>query len=379
MAPTVITKQFGFSNRLGAIANVSDGDVDTYWAPLATDFASYPEYFFVGDPADRILNYGASFAALEFDFGSAWRVPNFNLLTETILTLGPTVLIGSDYPASSPADTLQGSDVFLAEYTAAQITGNAPLEIAGMVEADIRKRYLRFLQRSNLIADIAPTPGPANSFTIDNTYGGIYTFFVPEHDHEFVIEVWGGGASGGLSAEAQSGGASSVVDFADFTLTANGGVKASATSANSGSGAGTGGTASGGNVANTTGGNGGTPTPTSTAIGYSGKGGDAPSGGLGGDARYLPLVIGGNVFLAGMDGRAPGAGGSGRVYWYPSGDALYMKYPGGGSGGYSKSVFARDSGHTPPPNLLECVVGDGGVSSAGDGRGAQGRIRFSWT
>lgn len=371
---TIIAKQFGFTNNLGSIGNIADGDFDTFWAPLPTNFSAYSDYFFVGDPAARVLNYGASFPALEFDLGEAKRLVQMYLQVETALTLGPAVLIGSDVGATSPADTLQSADIFLAEYRQDQIISNRYLEIEVMKNADIRRRFLRLLQRSSDPADVAPTPGPTNSVTFDR---GLNSWVILPYTSEFTVEVWGAGASGGVSANAQNGGATNANKMGSWSLDANGGNKASATVPNSGTGAGTGGTASGGNVANTTGGTGGTPSPATSAEGYSGKGGDAPSGGLGGDAVFL-AVSSTAQFLYGNPGRGPGGGGSGRALWYPPVPTV-AKYPSGGSGGYSKSVFARSSGLADPGSLLECTVGDGGVSSQGDGQGAQGRVRYSWT
>lgn len=372
---TLIAKQFGFTNGAGAIANLVDGNLSTFWSPLQTDFATYPAQFFLSDKVT--LNFGASFPALEFDLGLAKRVPQFFLKVETPLTLGPAILIGSEIGATSPADTLQIGDILLGEYRLDQIISNRFLEVPAMRDADIRRRFLRLLQRSNDPSVIAPTPGPANSVTFDRGAGGWVTL---DYASTFMVEVWGAGASGGMTSQAQNGGATNANKMAGWSLTANGGAKATAATANAGP-AGTGGTASGGNVANITGGNGSAPDPTSTAIGLSGKGGDAPFGGLGGGAVYLPLILGrgGANFLYGLDGVGPGGGGSGRSYWYPSGDVIYQKFPGGAAGGYSKSVFARGSGLADPGGLLEYSVGDGGVSSAGDGRGAQGRVRFSWT
>lgn len=372
---TVIAKQFGFTNGAGAIANLVDGNALTFWSPLVTDFSAYPDQFFLTDKVT--LNYGKSFPALEFDMGEAKRVPQMYLKVETGLTLGPAILIGSDTGATSPADTLQTGDVLLAEYTAAEITSNRFLDVPTMRDGDIRKRFLRLLQRSNAVDDTAPTPGPLNSATYDTGSGD---WEIPDYSSQLTIELWGGGSSGGVTGEANNGAATTATRGAwGITLTANGGTKASAVAPNTGTGAGTGGTASNGNTANTTGQNGSTPSPTSALNGTSGKGGDSPNGGAGGAAVFLPLVIGGAMFKFGEPGQAPGGAGSGRSYWYPSGDALFQKFPGGGAGGYCKHVLERTSGLADPGAFISWLVGDGGISTGGDGKGAQGRVRFSWT
>jgi hypothetical protein len=382
----IVARQFGFANGVGVIGNVVDGSLTTYWSPLATDFAAYSDRFFVGDPVARVLNVGRPFPALEFDLGEARRVTEIFIKVQDALTLGPAVLIGSDTGATSPADTLQSGDVFLAEYSQAQIVSNRFLNVDAMRDTDIRKRFLRLLQRSSSPDAVAPTPGPPNSFTYD-TGGGDYE--VPSYGVQFVIEVWGAGAAGGLALEGQDGGDSSVTDGGSLTIVAAGGNKATATVTNSATGAGTGGVASGGNTVNTPGGDGGVPSPSTVAEGYSGKGGDSPSGGAGGDAVFLAESAGGTGSLGlgftrppnfeyGNPGVAPGGGGSGRNFYAAAG-VDHQKYPGGAGGGYSRHVISRSSGDADPGTILSWAVGDGGVSSKGDGRGAQGRVRFSWT
>lgn len=380
----IIAKQFGFANGVGVIGNVVDGDITTSWSPLATDFSAYPDFFFIGDPAARVLNVGKSFPALEFDLGEAKRVTQIFIKVQDALTLGPAVLVGSDVAATSPSDTLQSGDVFLAEYSQAQITSNRYLDVDAMRDADIKKRYLRLLQRSSAVA--APTPGPPNSYTYDIGSGN---FEVPPYSTEFTIEVWGAGAAGGLASEGQDGEESTVTDGGSLTITAGGGDKATATVTNSATGAGAGGVASGGNTTNTPGGDGGVPSPATVAEGYSGKGGDSPNGGAGGDAVLLIETDGGTGSLGvgnfttvpnfryGAPGIAPGGGGSGRNFYAARG-VDHQKFPGGGAGSYSKHVIARSSGDADPGAVFSWAVGDGGVSPKGDGKGANGRVRFSW-
>jgi hypothetical protein len=139
--PTV--SQFGFSTGSGVLANMVDGNPAVGWAPLADTFDAYTAPFltFDGQP-----NVGFSFPAIQFDFGEAVRAAFFLLQVETPHTLGPAILIGSDNPATSVANTIQAGDVLLGSYTAAQITGGQVLETLANLN-DIRKRYLRLLQR----------------------------------------------------------------------------------------------------------------------------------------------------------------------------------------------------------------------------------------
>lgn len=365
----IIAKQFGFSTGDGLIANLVDRNIATYWKPLATDFNAYSSQFFLSDRVS--LNVGASFPALEFDLGSPLRIPQFLFKVETLLTLGPTILIGSDAGATSPADTLQSGDVLLGQYTGLQICGNHFLEVPVMRDGDVRKRFLRFLQRSSVPSAAAPTPGPANSVTFDEGEGAWETV---SYSTALTIETWGAGASGGVSAFAQNGGTTYAGRDSSWNQISLGGSKSAGGPTQPG---GLGGTSSGANTENTTGGDGEAPAPLSGAPGYSGAGGTAPHGGIGGSRIYQVFEIGRNYYY-GNDGQGPGGGGSGHSMWYPAGDAVFDKKPGGGSGGYSKHVIARSSGDADPGDFIGYHVGNGGVSSSGDGRGAQGRVRFSW-
>lgn len=365
----VIAKQFGFTNGSGLIGNIVDGNNVTFYRPLAADFAAYSAQFFQSDKVT--LNVGAAFAALEFDLGAPKRIPQILFKVETLLTLGPSVLIGSDVGATSPADTLQAGDVLLDQYTARQMCGNRFLAVKVMQDADVRKQFLRFLQRSNLASAIAPTPGPANSVTYDFGEGAWET--VP-YSTALTIETWGAGASGGGPTVAQNGGTTSAGRDSSWNQISLGGVKSAGGSGQPG---GLGGTSSGANTENTTGGPGGAPSPLSGAPGYSGEGGTSPHGGIGGERIYQVFEIGRNYYY-GHDGQGPGGGGSGHSMWYPAGDAVFDKKPGGGAGGYSKHVVTRGSGAAEPGDFIGYVVGNGGVSTNGDGRGAQGRVRFSW-
>lgn len=374
---TIIAKQFGFTTGAGVIDNLVDGDYGVGWTPLSTDFAAYSAQFFLDDRTT--LNTGASFPALEFDLGSAKRVPQIFLKCHSLLTLGPAILIGSDNPATSPANTLQSGDVLLAQYTQAQIVSNKFLDVQAMKDADIRKRFLRLLQRSSAPAAVAPTPGPTNSTTYDAATG---FFEVPFYATKLIAEAWGGGASGGVASQANNGGAT-WIRWNDSTgiMTANGGTKNSATVANA-HGAGTGGTATGGNIANTTGGAASAPSPATSGGGITGKGGDAPNGGLGG-AGIITAYTGGMLpgvppmLISGNPGQTPGGGGGGRQTWYPAGDVIMQKWPAGGSGGYCRQEFLIGEAYGQPGDILSYSVGAGGVSAAPDGRGGEGRVRFT--
>lgn len=380
--PTV--KQFGFATGAGALANIVDGSKITFWQPLATTFDFYTAQFFT--PDGTALNYGGSFPAIEWDFGSPTRALTILLETATILTLGPGVLIGSSNPATSVTDTLQSGDTFLAQFSAGQITSNMVLQIPATSAADLRFRYYRLLQRTSASA-FAPL-GPTNSRTLDSGAG---SFAVVDYTDKFIIEIWGAGASGGISGNAQDGGNSTCATYA---LTAEGGKKATTTGPNSGTGAGLGGAASGGNTANITGEGGSPPAPATSDYGISGKGGDAPFGSVGGagisnwssgfpgSALAFAILYGTKAgqltYGFGLEAETgPGGGGSGRNIWQFLIGA--SKYPGGGAGGYVKHVLTKGIDGPITGNLIAYAVGAGGISTQPDGGGARGRVRFSWT
>lgn len=370
---TIIVKQFGFTPASGALANIVDDNVSTGWAPVATDFAAYNYPFLKSDGNVNVQ----PFPALEFDYGEEVRLPMFLLQTETGVTLGDAMLIGSNFGATSTADVIRDSDVFLGIYTTAQINSGHVQKTAAFA-SDIRKRFYRLLQHKvgSPIQDGGGTdPGGTGdefgtNFSIYNSGAG--NFHVPAYT-KLVIEGWGGGASGGESAAASDGVDTTV---STYSLTAHKGAKASATVPNSGTGAGTGGTATGGNTANITGGNGDPPAPASVGTGGSGKGGDSPNGGLGG----FVAVNGSFGLVSGMDGFIPGGGGSGRNLFSSVSGGSYFKYPGGGAGGYFRHEFIFGVAGSPAvADLIAYSVGAGGASTLGNGAGAHGRVKFSWS
>jgi hypothetical protein len=381
--PTV--KQFGFATGAGVIANIVDGNLSTFWQPLATGFDAYPDQFMM--PDDTALNYAGIFPAVEWDFGESVRVTSLFIKVETALTLGPAILVGSENPATSTANTLQAGDVLLAVYSGSQIVSNLLFDIPVTKADDLRFRYYRLLQRSS-----NPAHRPTTPLGVKVYDSGSGNFSVEDYTDKFIIEVWGAGASGGVTANAQDGGNSTV---ATYSLVAEGGNKASQTTPNVGTGAGTGGAASGGNTANVPGGDGSVPSPPSVAEGISGKGGDAPFGSEGGAGvlnAYEGLKYGSSPYgtkassleAKGIPGQTvdpglPGGGGSGRnIFAFVSGGSFF-KYPGGGAGGYVKHVLTKGIDGPDVGDPIAYVVGAAGVSSQLDGAGAAGRVKFSWT
>lgn len=369
---TIIVKQFGFTPASGSLAFIVDGNVATGWAPAATDLAAYDTPYLKsnGNP-----NPG-SFPCIEFDYGEAVRLPMFLLQTESPVTLGDAMLIGSDFPATSVADVVRDSDVFMGVYTTAQINAGHVLKTAAFA-TDIRKRYYRLCQHktgSPIQEGGGDDPGATgdefgSNFSIYNSGAG--NFHVVAYT-KLVIEGWGGGASGGVAAEANDGVDTTV---STYSLTAHKGTKASATVPNSGINAGTGGTATGGNTTNTTGENGGVPAPASVGAGGAGKGGDSPNGG-----HSFAAVNASFGTVAGFDGEIPGAGGGGRNIFSSVSGGSYFKYPGGGAGGYFRHEFIFGVAGSPAvADLIAYSVGAGGDATLGNGRGAHGRVKFSWS
>lgn len=368
-----LVTQFGFATAAGLIQNIADRNEATFWKPLPTGLDTITDQFFT--PDGTALNYGGSFAALQWDFGSDIRVTSFMIKVETHLSLGPAVLIGSANPASSVANTLQVGDVLLATYSADQIVSNNVLPVPVSKAADLRFRYYRLLQRTSDPVNAPPVAGAGVYGSYEGSSG---LFETPSYSSLFIMEGWGGGASGGLTGNAVNGGDTTISRESAFILTAGGGVKATASAANSGTGAGTGGAASGANTLNVAGGDAGVPSPASSGEGLSGKGGDAPNGGgVGGPSQ----TNSGYMIRYGNDGQSPGGGGSGRNISTSIAGGTYFKFPGGGSGGYFKHVLRRgiDAAAPAPGDMIAWTVGAGGLSPSGDGHGANGRARFSWT
>jgi hypothetical protein len=378
ITPTVTV--IGLSTRLGTLPELVDGDEGEGWAPYANRLTSLTSTF---TDAAGAPNVGKAFACLQFDFGVATRVPLFLVQTETEFTLGDCMLIGSDEPAVLPTDIVKTGDVLLGLYPRHQVVAGAILATA-MKESNIAKRYLRMVfHATGALMTPEGTPSEtggssANSVWFDTGAGNWSAGGWPDNATKLIIEGWGGGASGGVSANAQDGGNTTC---STFSLVANGGDKSATTTPNTTGTPAPGGTASGGDIANTTGGDGGVPSPANNNAGVTGKGGDAPNGGLGGAGivSVVPSSPGG-MRQVGNDGAAPGGGGSGRHQWIPSGDLLASKYPGGAAGGYFRHELTL-GGMAPEVeenDLIAYAVGNGGVSTQPDGRGAQGRIKFSW-
>ena len=374
---TITVKQFGLLQASGTLASIVDGDTGTGWAPGADGLETYTASFLntVGQP-----NSAASFPGFEFDFGVSVRVASFMFETETTGTLARGMLIASNNPATGVADMVQSGDVLLGIYEQDEVNSGRVLQTRAR-DLDIRGRYVRFVMRTSDPA----VPDTSDEDYVDPASGNVFStpgpfaYVVPEYSGTFTIEGWGGGASGGVSANAQDGGQTRCQPNDSTLLLANGGSKSALTVANSAASSAAGGTASGANTANTTGGSGGTPSPTTTASGTSGAGGAAPNGGAGGVAVTGVLPSGpSGVVQYGNAGAVPGGGGSGRYQWVPSGDLLSYKYPGGASGGYFKHVLTRGAGGPEPGDIIIGVIGAGGVSNTGDGAGAHGRVKFSF-
>ena len=365
----IVVRQYGFAAGSGDLQNLVDGDEATFWRPLSTGFDAYTTQFLTSGGA---LNVGGSFAALEWDFGTAIRATSVRIKVETPLTLGPSILIGSLSPATSVSNTMQAGDVLLAQFDEVKINSSKVMEIPVTKASDVRFRYYRLLQRSTSPAAAPPSTLGPNAVQFDSGAG---SFETPDYGSTFTIEIWSAGASGGVSANANDGGDTTAGIDSLVVLTAEGGHKPTAVAPNLGTGAGTGGVASGGNAVNTNGGDGGLPSPLSAVGGESGKGGDAPLGGVGGSPQTNPGVM----IVSGNDGTIPGGGGSGRNVSTSIAGGTYFKFPGGGSGCYVKHVLHRGVDGPEPGDVWGYEIGVGGVSPIGDGSGANGRARFSWT
>lgn len=222
--------------------------------------------------------------------------------------------------------------------------------------------------RHQMLFASAITAVPGSSTFINGASGN---FTVPVYN-TLTIELWGGGAPGGVTSEAAGNGNPTTVST--FSLTANGGTRSTATVPNATSGS-VGGTASGGNTTNTAGAAGASPNPLTTAQGNSGKGGDCPNGGVGG----AQVTNAANTLVVGVSGQVPGGGGSGRNAG--TGVGTWDKYPGGAAGGYVKHILTRSGGGPAIGSLIAYATGGQRTANAGtnNGNGAYGQVKFTWT
>lgn len=375
MPITPIVSVIGLTTSAGVLSRIVDGDEGNGWTPAATRLTALTDTFtdVAGAP-----NVGKAFACLQFDFGAATRVPLFLVQVQSAFTLGDCMLIGSDNPATVTTNVVQTGDVLLGLYPRHEIVAGAIL-VTAMKAANFAKRYIRMCFHATgalMTPDGTPTDtgGSSDTAVWFDTGSGNWEATFPDNTNFLTIEGWGGGASGGETATANDGGDTTC---STFSLTAHGGDKSAVTTPNSGAPAAPGGTASGGNIENTTGGPGGLPSPGNASEGLSGKGGDSPHGGLGGPATISTVAELG--FKAGIDGAAPGGGGSGRTVFTSSAGGQFYKYQGGAAGGYFKhELTVGVSGDVQAGDLIAYSVGDGGVSTQANGRGAQGRIKFTW-
>jgi hypothetical protein len=380
-------RQYGFTTGAGLIQNVVDGSHSTFYQPLATDFSSYTDQFLLPDGS---LNYGKPFPAIEYWGASSDHDPVIDQhLTSLIIdlagsaTLGPAIVIGSNNQASSVSDTLQSGDVLLGQFTQAQMTSKKLLVLPAMQTGNTKFKFYRILQRSTSPSAAPPDPNVGSNFQIIDTPGS-FTIFVPTYSGQWIMELWGPGATGGDNTGGADGAAATTI--AAYSLSAGPGKHSTASGPNGGAAGATGGVATGGNTANVNGNPGQSPSPNSTAIGLSGPGGSAPFGGAGGDAATpaadgpVPGIPAGA--RNGLPGKAPGGGGSGLNGWSNITGGIALKYPGGGSGAYVKHVLTFGSGGPTPGSTISFVVGAGGVPpgvGSQNGAGANGRVKFSWT
>lgn len=190
----------------------------------------------------------------------------------------------------------------------------------------------------NLIVDL-PASGSCDSTQVFNS-PGTHAYTVPSSFATITVKVWGAGGGGGyyFGTSSTAGGTSSVTSLG---LSAGGGGPGQHHTGD-GTGAGVGGTASGGTV--NTNGNSGTA---GTVDVISGSGGSAPNGGGGGG----PGVVSGQ----GQNGATPGGGGGGGAIYAPDDETP----AGGGSGGYTEKTFTPATLPTGT-TINDIVVGAGG-------------------
>ncbi|MET3995868.1 hypothetical protein ABID65_007540 [Bradyrhizobium sp. S3.9.2] len=240
------------------------------------------------------------------------------------------------------------------------ITASTPAHATGAVSVTVTNPGGTGTGTNVFTYQPAITPG---SQQFDSGSGA---FVVPTYQ-TLTVEVWGGGGCGiANNPPAVAGNSGSASSVSTLGMTANGGVGDTGILAGA-TYTGQGGTASGGNNANTQGNQGGHGT--SQAAPGNGFGAGAPNGG--------GNVAAPGATASGITGSAPGGGGTGLRINTTIGS-------GGSSGGYCKSVYT--AGVTPgAPGVgasLSYAVGAGGPASGGtqkNGAGANGRVKFTWS
>ena len=199
------------------------------------------------------------------------------------------------------------------------------------------------------------------------TTAGTFAYVIPSYN-TLTVEMWGGGGGGGATSGTAggSGGATSGSGFGAIADGGGGGGCPQGAYRSIGS-AGSGGTASGGNLTNTNG---------NPGVYYA-IGGTAPFGGTGGTRATSYMGSGGN-------GNPPGGGGAGG--YYDNGAGYWVWGGGGGSGAYVKSVFnSVNMGSPVIGSTIDITIGSGGAkgvtNNAGGsgGTGGAGKIIISWT
>lgn len=215
------------------------------------------------------------------------------------------------------------------------------------------------------------------------TVPGTYSYIMPWHTGDVIIEAWGGGAGGmgdpnqtnGAAFAAGNGynGGATTVTIGTTVLRANGGFQRFEPTYNGSNG----GTASGGDV-NTPGNPSPAPVVLPVRINF---GANAPNGGIGGTGVIEGASSALNVGQNGAGG-APGAGGGGNII----GSNLISPQTngGGGSGAYVKKTMTIDTETTI--SIVVGAGGNGGVAGndgttyyAAGGNGAPGGVKISYT
>lgn len=242
----------------------------------------------------------------------------------------------------------------------------------------------RFAAPALIIPGIMPIPFFKAAVVVPGVTqydSGSGNFVVPLFN-TLTIEAWGGGAAtsginGSSAGQAPtSSPTASTVTGTGVSISAGAGVAGNNFLSGSAAG-GVGGTATGGNTTNTSGGNGDARTP----LTFQGKkGGDSPNGGVGGagTAVYPTNAV---ATVAGNPGAVPGGGGASALQVWSTGPGAYANgvSTASGAGAYSKSVYS--SGGLAVGLILAYAVGVGGVSLKGvaapGGDGGHGRVKFT--
>jgi hypothetical protein len=133
--------QVGFSTAAGNVNNLLDGDPTNGWTPVSDGLDAYPNP--PVNPNGMLVP--GSYPAIQFDFGVAVRIPQFNIKTETASSIGQCYLVASENTMTSPDDSIQLNDRLAGgPYSITELNSGQPINTLA-IHQPIIAQYWRFV------------------------------------------------------------------------------------------------------------------------------------------------------------------------------------------------------------------------------------------